>query len=150
MEDIINAFGIDRRLIAIQLINFTILVLALGYLLYRPILKLLNEREEKIAQGLKDAEEAKSFKANAALEKQNVLTAAHQEAEAVAGRAKAAADAKTAEMLALAEVKAAELVKNAELKSAVLKEQALKESEREVAQLAILAAEKILRERANG
>ena len=31
---------------------------ALTYLLYKPVLKLLKEREEKIAKGVKDAEEA--------------------------------------------------------------------------------------------
>jgi F0F1-type ATP synthase membrane subunit b/b' len=57
MEEIIHAFGIDQRLIIIQIVNFAILAGALGYFLYTPVLRLLREREEKIAQGLKDAEE---------------------------------------------------------------------------------------------
>jgi F-type H+-transporting ATPase subunit b len=148
MDEIINAFGIDARLIIIQIVNFTILMVALGYFLYRPILKLLKEREDKIAQGIKDAELAAGAKAEADSEKQVVLSEAHGEASAIALRAKQAAEAKTAEILSLAQDKATQVVKDAELKSEQLKKQALADSEKEVAQLAILAAEKVLREKA--
>ncbi len=147
MDEIINAFGIDARLIIIQIVNFTILMAALGYFLYRPILKLLKEREEKIAQGIKDAELAAEAKAQADSEKQVVLSAAHGEASAIASRAKVAAEGKSADILAAAQEKAAQVVKDAEAKSEQLKKQALADSEKEVAQLAILAAEKLLREK---
>jgi F-type H+-transporting ATPase subunit b len=148
MEEIIHAFGIDQRLIIIQIVNFAILAGALGYFLYTPILKLLREREEKIAQGLKDAEAAAAAKTAADAEKQTVLTAAHKEAEAVNERAKVAADAKATEIVAAAQDKAAELLKSAEAKGEAAKQAALKESENEIAKLAILATEKLLREQA--
>jgi F-type H+-transporting ATPase subunit b len=148
MDEIINAFGIDQRLIIIQIVNFTILMVALGYFLYKPILKLLQEREEKIAQGIKDAELAAGAKAEADSEKQVVLSAAHGEASAIASRAKVAAEAKTAEILSVAQDKASQVLKEAEVKSEQLKKQALAESEKAVAELAILAAEKVLREKA--
>ncbi len=146
MEEIIKAFGIDQRLIIIQIVNFAILAGALGYFLYKPVLKLLADREAKIAQGLKDAEAAAVAKAEADTEKQAVLAAAHKDAEAVNERAKVAAEAKSAEIVAAAADKAADLVKAAEVKSEALKAQAIKESESEVAKLAILATEKMLRE----
>ena len=58
MEQLIHAFGIDARLILLQVINFGLLMAVLSYLLYKPVLKVLAERQEKIAQGVKDAEEA--------------------------------------------------------------------------------------------
>lgn len=145
MDEIINAFGIDGRLIIIQIVNFAILMAALGYFLYKPILKLLQEREEKIAQGLKDAELAAVVRAEADAEKQVILTGAHADAAAVATRAKSAADVTASGVLALAEVKAAELLKQAELRSEQLRAQALSESDKEIAQLAILATERLLR-----
>ncbi len=148
MEEIINAFGIDQRLIIIQIVNFGILAAVLGYFLYRPVLKLLREREEKIAQGLKDAELAAVARAEAGTEKQAVLSAAHKEAEAVSERAKSAAKAQESEILAAAETKAAALLKEAEQKGEQAKALAMRDSEKEVAQLAILATEKLLRERA--
>lgn len=148
MDQIISAFGIDAKLIIIQLINFGILMVALGYFLYKPILRLLDERAEKIAQGLKDAESAAAAKAEAADEKKAVIAAAQAEAAEVAKRAKAAAESQANTIMSEASGKAGQVLKDAELKSEQIKAQALKESEKEIANLAVLAAEKVLRERA--
>jgi F-type H+-transporting ATPase subunit b len=149
MDAIIDAFGLDSRLIIIQIINFGILLVALVYFLYRPVLNLLKERAEKIEQGLKDAAAAAEAKTAADAEKQAVLQAAHAEAEAVAARAKTAADAKAGVIVDEAQAKAAQIVSSAEATGETMRQNALKESEKEVAQLALLAAEKILRERTN-
>ncbi len=148
MEEIINAFGIDQRLIVIQIINFAILAGALGYFLYTPLLKLLRDREAKIAQGLKDAEAAAVAKAEADTEKQAVLAAAHLEAGAVHERAKVSAEATAAAIVDEGSRKAQDIVSAAEATSELLRANALKESEREIAKLAILATEKLLAERA--
>lgn len=145
MDQIISAFGIDAKLIIIQLINFGILMVALGYFLYKPILRILDERAEKIAQGLKDAEAAAAAKAEADVEKQTILTGAHHEAGEVAKRAKAAADATAAGIVSGAQDKAAAVLADAEAKREQIKAAALKESEKEIASLAVLAAEKVLR-----
>jgi len=149
MDAIIDAFGLDLRLIIIQVINFGILLAVLVYFLYRPVLNLLKERADKIEQGLRDAAAAAEAKTVAEVEKQAVLSAAHAEAEAVGSRAKQAADVKAGEILDEAEAKAAMIVKNAEATSETMRANTLKESEKEVTQLAILAAEKIMRERTN-
>ncbi len=148
MDQIIHAFGIDVRLIIIQIINFTVLMVALGYFLYKPVLKMLADREAKIAQGLKDAEDAAKSKDEAGVEKQGILAAAHADAAEVANRAKKAAEVKAGEIVGEAETKAASVLAEAEAKRELIKEQARKESEKEIAQVAILAAEKVLRERA--
>ena len=147
MENIITAFGIDVRLIIVQIINFTILMVALGYFLYTPILNLLREREEKIATGIKDAEAAAVAKASAEVEKAAVLTEAHQAAAEVNTRAKAAADVTAAEIVRAAEAVAAAAKAKAVVDAEQLKAAAIKASEAEIAKTAILAAEKILREK---
>lgn len=145
MEAIINAFGIDARLIIVQMINFGILMVALGYFLYKPILGILKEREEKITQGLKDAESAAIAKAEAGTEKQHILTQAHSEAEEIGLRAKTAAETKANDILTSAQEKAASVLADAELKREQIKNLARKDSEAEIAKLAILATEKVLR-----
>ncbi len=149
MEQLIHAFGIDARLILIQVVNFGLLMAALTYLLYKPVLRVLAERSEKIAQGVKDAEEAGKAKAEATEEKKMVIAAANKEAEAMASRAKEYAVVKAEEILAQAQVKAEQVAKDALLRSEEMKATALKESEAEIAKLAILAAEKVLKERAS-
>jgi F-type H+-transporting ATPase subunit b len=147
MDAIVNAFGIDVRLIVVQVINFTILMVALGYFLYTPILNLLRDREEKIAAGIKDAEAAAAAKASAEVEKAAVLTEAHHAAAEVNARAKSAAEVTAAEIAAVAETAAQSTKAKALVEAEQLKAAAIKASEAEIAKTAILAAEKILREK---
>lgn len=147
MEQLLHAFGIDAKLIVIQIINFVVLAGALSYFLYKPVLKLLAEREEKIAQGIKDAEDAAKAKASADEEKKEILAAANKDAEGVAANAKQYADEKAAAIVADAQTKAEGIVKDAQGKGEEIKVQAQKESEAEIAKLAVLAAEKVLSEK---
>ena len=148
MEAIIAAFGIDVHLIVVQIINFTILMVALGYFLYTPILNMLRDREEKIAAGIKDAEAAAVAKASAEEEKKVVLTDAHKAAAEVGARAKVTAEVAAAEIVAAAEAAAHAAKAKAVVEAEQLKAAAIKASEAEIAKTAILAAEKILREKA--
>jgi F-type H+-transporting ATPase subunit b len=149
MEQLIHAFGIDARLITIQVVNFGILMALLSYFLYKPVLKVLAERQEKIAQGVKDAEEAGQAKAEATEEKKLVIAAANKEAEAMTARAKEHAVVKADEILAAAQMKSEQVEKDAALRAGEMKATALKESEAEIAKLAILAAEKVLKGQAS-
>ena len=146
MEQLIHAFGIDIRLIIIQIINFGVLMALLSYFLYKPVLKLLRDREEKITLGIKDAEAAAVAKAAANTEKGAVLAAAHKDAEAIAKRAEVFAVEQAAEIKAAAEAKSTALLAEAAHKAEELKKRAEKESEAEIAKVAVLAAEKILRQ----
>ncbi|MAZ30287.1 ATP synthase F0 subunit B [bacterium] len=146
MDQLIQAFGIDVKLITVQVINFGILLAALTYFLYKPVLNLLNEREETIAQGIKDAEAAAAAKADAESEKQTILQAAHHEAGEVTARAKAAATEQSDKIVAEAQVKASRVLADAEAAGEERKRVLEQESEAEVAKLAMLAAEKILRQ----
>lgn len=146
MESLIHAFGIDLKLITIQIINFVVLAGALTYLLYKPVLKILREREEKIKQGMADAEEAKTAKLSALEDKKAVIEAAHKEAEAVSKRAEDYANVRAAEIISEADKTAADTMKSASEKAEALREVARKESEAEIAKLAVLATEKILKQ----
>ena len=148
MEAIINAFGIDVRLIIIQIVNFTILLVALVYFLYNPILNLLKNREEKIKQGIKDAEIAATARARAEDEKKLVMTEAHLAAEKVSERAKKTAEVTAKEIVTKAHNQAVLVLKDASVKAEQLRIQVQKGAESEIAQTAILVAEKILREKA--
>ena len=147
MDQLISAFGIDLQLIILQILNFGLLAAGLTYLLYKPVLRLLKERQQRIEQGIKDAEKAEKMRANAETEKQEILVAAHNEAKEVAARAKVHAEEKGKEIVKQAEQKAGLVVDQAKLAGEEIKTRSLKESETEIAKTAILAAEKILRER---
>lgn len=147
MDSLLHAFGIDAKLIVIQIINFVVLMVLLSYFLYKPVLKMLADREDKIAQGLKDAELAGKAKESAEEEKQHILSEAHQEADKVAERAKTHAEEKRSAIVAEAEAKAEDIVSKAEEAGLEIKNRFTKESESEIARLSVLAAEKVLKER---
>ncbi len=52
---IFSTLGIDWKLLLAQLINFAILIGVLGYFVYTPILRLLDERRERVKKAMDDA-----------------------------------------------------------------------------------------------
>ena len=55
--DILNQFGVQPILLAAQVVNFLILLFILKKFLYKPILKVLEDRKQGISDSLKNAEE---------------------------------------------------------------------------------------------
>lgn len=55
--EIIDQLGVKPVLLVAQIVNFLILVYLLNRFLYKPLLKVLLIRKEKIAESLKNAEE---------------------------------------------------------------------------------------------
>ncbi len=146
MESLLDAFGIDWKLLAAQLVNFGVLFVALTWLLYKPVMKTLDERRMKIAQGVEDAERAAISAANADAEAAKVVQGAEQEADGIVGSARELANAEKARITKEAEARAAQIASDAQVRAAETAARAMRESEREVARLAVLAAEKVLRE----
>lgn len=58
MAELIYQFGIDWKLLIAQGVNFFILLVVLTIFIYRPLIKMIEERKKKIEFGLKGAEEA--------------------------------------------------------------------------------------------
>ncbi len=101
--------------ILFQIVNFSVVLAALTYLLYKPVLKIFEERSIRIAEGQKAASEAieqrdavDTMKADVRKqlkkEKSEVLEAATKEAEAQ--KAQIVAEAREQANLVLAEAKA--------------------------------------------
>ncbi len=147
MEEIVHAFGIDGKLIVIQMINFALLLGALWYFLYTPVMRILEEREKKLAQGVEDADKAAVALREADAEKGVVLKDAREEAEAILHRARAHAVTKGNEIVVDAEEKALRVLEDAKVRAEEESVRAKKASEAEIAAGAILAAEQILLKR---
>lgn len=148
MEQFFEAFGLNWRLLIIQGVNFGVLLALLTYFLYKPILRIIDERREAIAESVRKAHAADAQLAQATQEKESIIASAARDAEALAAAARVRADEKAGEIVKGAESRAGGILKDAEARAQEAKRQALKESEREIARAAVLAAEKILREKA--
>lgn len=105
-----------------QIVNFLVLVFILKKLAYKPVKKILKEREDKIAESLNKAD-ADVAEAQAVLEE----------------RRKALAEART---------KAEEIVTDAEKRASETREDSIRETKNEIAQMKKAAAAEIQRDRA--
>ncbi len=146
MESLLTAFGIDGKLLLAQLVNFGVLFVALTWLLYKPVMKTLDERAAKIAQGVEDAELASKKAETADEDAAKVVKGAETEAEGIVAGARDLAGSEKARIMKEAEARAAQVAADAEARATETAAKALRDSEKEIARLAVLAAEKVLRE----
>jgi len=146
MSELFAAFGINWKLLIVQAINFGILLGVLWYFLYTPVLKMIDERRRKIAEGVQTAEAAERKLAEAKTEGDKLVGSAAREAEGLVAAARGRADEKASEIVRSAEAQASAVLKDAQAKADEAKRLALSESQKEIARAAMLAAEKILRE----
>ena len=147
MDSLFAAFGINWKLLLIQAVNFGVLLTALTYFLYRPVMKIIDERRAKIDEGVRAADAASQRLADAKTEADGIVGSGAREAEILLATARTRADEKSAEMLQTAEARAAAVLKDADARAEEAQRRALQESQREIAKVAMLAAEKIMREK---
>ena len=147
MQQLFSAFGIDWRFLAAQAVNFGIVLIALWYFLYQPVLRTLEERRRVVAKGVEDAEHAREKLARADSEAAERVKAADTEAQEIVRAGRMNASLARSELLKEAEIRAAAIATDATARAADAAAKMLRESEREIARLSLLAAEKVLRQK---
>jgi F-type H+-transporting ATPase subunit b len=58
MQELLSQLGIDWQLLLSQAVNFLLLFIVLRIFVYKPLLKILHDRQTRIAEGITKAEEA--------------------------------------------------------------------------------------------
>ena len=140
-----EAFGVDGWKLLFQVINFLLLLYLLNRFLFKPVLKLMDERESRIRKGLEDAEAAARERELAHAEREAALDEARKEAQAMIARATKIADDSRAEILAEAKAQAEKVSSRATEEITAEKERAMAELRATVADLALEAAGKLVR-----
>ena len=148
MSALFATFGIDWHLLIIQAVNFGLLLAALSYFLYKPVLRIIDERREKVAEGVRLAESASRRLAEANEEGDKMVGEAAKKAEALAATSRASAEQKGAGIVKDAQARAEAVLAEAQVRAEEGRRQMIASSEREIARAAMLAAEKIMREKA--
>lgn len=143
MNQLFAAFGIDWRLLLINLFNFGLLLAALWYFLYGPLTKMLEERRQKVIEGVDAARDARHRLEEIERSRAAMLAAAGKEADEVLSQARLAAAAKERELLGASEASAAALLREAEAQAKELEREAIEKSKQEVAKLIVLGMEKM-------
>lgn len=140
----LESLGIDLKTIIFSMVNFLILVAVLGKFIYKPFLGMLEQRKNAIQEQFDKAEVLNS-RANAKMAKYNRQIAnAEEEARDILKDAKERAEKMSEDIIAEAKQQASEIIEHAHKTIENEKAQAVDDLKDEIAQLALLAAEKIV------
>ncbi len=89
--EIARTFGVDWSHLVAQIISFCIVCILLQRFAYKPVLKMLEERRQQIAQGQANAEQIKAELARTEAKRQGVLDQANTQAAKLIDEGRAAA-----------------------------------------------------------
>jgi len=90
-KDTATTFGLDARHFFAQVISFCIVTFCLYRFAYHPILAMLEERRQRIAESLANAEKIKTELTRAEAQRQEILAQANAQANKLIEEARAAA-----------------------------------------------------------
>lgn len=145
--ELLAKFGIDVRLLIAQAVNFLLLLGILTWAVYRPLLRIMNERSRKIQAALDDAKAIETERAALAAHRAAELAKVKAEVAGILAEADRDGHAARAEALAQAKVAAEQLIDKARSLIAQEKERLVAEVQHELASLVTQAAETVLREK---
>lgn len=89
--EILENFGVQPVLLLAQIVNFVILLFLLKKFAYKPIMKVLDERKQKIETGIKQAEEVERKLAETEERQKEIIGNAERESTKIIEEAKNAA-----------------------------------------------------------
>jgi len=135
----------DFGLLFWMLISFSILLIILRKFAWKPILKMLQDREDEISKSLNSAQQAKEQMEKLNAENEKILKEARAEREAMLREAKATKDKIVAQAQEAAKAEADKIIAAARAEIAAEKDAAMSELSDKVAELSVQIAEKILR-----
>jgi F-type H+-transporting ATPase subunit b len=91
INDVARTFGVDWPHLIAQIISFSIVCILLYKFAYKRVLTMLEERRQRIAEGLANAEKSKAELAKAETQRQEILAKADAQANKLIEEARAAA-----------------------------------------------------------
>ena len=136
--------GINLGFLVSQIINFTLLVVLLSMLLYKPILRMLNERKDRIAKSMADVDEARAAAARAQQDYDRTIAEAQRKAQEIVAQAAQAAEKVRAEIEAGARREADAIRQKAREEATQEKSRVLAEVQGQIASLSMMATERVL------
>ncbi|HUG49325.1 MAG TPA: F0F1 ATP synthase subunit B [Candidatus Limnocylindria bacterium] len=143
-------FQINLFWVVTQAATFLLFMVILWLVAFRRIGGVLEERRTRIEQGLRDADAARQERERAAEERMSVLAAARQEANDILTRSQKVADENRERDMAQTREELERLRERAAADIEAEKQRALAEVRSEVADLALLAAGRVVGETMTG
>jgi F-type H+-transporting ATPase subunit b len=141
-----EGLGINPSLLIAFVVNFIILFVILSLVAYKPIVKMLNERQAKIKESMDQAEKIRQETARSEEEIKAHLEKARKEGQGVIAQATQIGDRLKEEAKQGAREEAESLITKARSEIQRERDKSIEELRAEFADIAILAAEKVINE----
>lgn len=138
--------GISWQGLLAQLINFALLLILLYFIAYKPIRRMLDERSERVRMSMEQAEQMKEMMAKTEEQVKEHLEVARGERQNILAQAEQVGQQLKEEAREQAKQDAESIVARARVEIQREQDEAIGELKRQFADLAILAAEKVISE----
>lgn len=144
LQQLQTQFGIEGKYLLMQVLSFTILAVVLYKFFFKPVLATVEERNTKIAEGLKHAEEMQAKLAAAQQESATIIKAAQADAQKLVDEARRAAKDFADKQQAEAIARSADMVTKAQQAIQLEHKKMLDEARGEIARLVVATTERVL------
>jgi F-type H+-transporting ATPase subunit b len=148
--ELIQALGVDWKILLAQFVNFAILIFVLWKFAYKPIFKFLEERRQKIEDGIKNAEKVAQRLVEISEEERELIIGAKKESLNLINEAKENAEKRGSEMIKKAQEEASMVIVKEREKFNQEKIEMFKEMKNSLSELVVLAVEKVIEEKMSG
>ena len=135
---------LDPGLFVWTILTFLLLVFVLAKFAWKPLLKMLQDREDMVRSSLEDAEKAKSELERLNEESEAIMAKARSEAQSILADGKAAAEKVKEDIIAKSKEQANKIREDAGNQIQVEKDKAISEIKKEVVNLTLSVAEKLI------
>lgn len=142
--ELLQKLGVDWKLLLAQIVNFTILLAVLTFFVYRPLLRIIDERRERIRKSMEDAEQIAHAKENITRAHEEALRNIDRECGAFLENAKNEAERAKADILRTADMEAQALLAKGREQLRAERAQAMREMQKSLATAILQMTENIL------
>lgn len=142
---IVGTFGINWKLFLAQLLNFGIVLFVFWKWVVKPLGNKLQERQQRIESGLKNAEVMEAERERFEQAKLAELQKAREEADRIVKNANEAAEKIKNETMVQASKQAEKMIEQTKASLHAEKERMMREAKKEIVQLVMAATEKVVK-----
>lgn len=144
MDSLIATFHLDVKLMIAQLVNFAIVAAVLWWFALKPLLKVMNERSDKIDKSLRQAKEIEARVVSSEADREAVIKKTKASAVAILTQAQNDAEAQKQAMMKKAKEEVEKIVVKGREQLAAEKEKIVSDAKSAIADLVVDATEKVL------
>jgi len=146
IEEVLGKLGFDWKVALANLVNFLIIYYLLRNVVFKKLGNAIKERQEKIKQGLDDAEKAKQSLLDASQRKEELIKEAYQNSQEIIGNAKEERNKIVAHASEEADKEAAKIRQHALHEADMILKKADEDLTEKAATLVLSGVEKVLKE----